>query len=412
MKYVNSLKYMNSFESAGDLSLVSQKRIRSLCADLGRINIGTSGIFLPSGQAAHATAVMLESVIKSAGYKVGRITSVGEFDSRAAVYLDGEQAPIDEYNKSVAELKSAILKYPEEKFYREEASFVLALLLCKMRGCEFLIFEGLSGIGYSFDAVCAPYDLVLVPSVHDGDAETAPICCEAIKRGVREVVSGNQKKKAYDDISSSCVTGGVRLTFTSKQSFRVESVSSRGLTFAYSDRSGYTLKSPSLVQRECAMLVIESALAIRRDGVKVPWTSISAGLAQAQGTGCFETVSVSPIVIMDSSMNSEESAMLVLSLDEVFGRAEVSSFYVCLPATARDALSSFDIKEIKGLITLGEMNSAQFDESGIETVAKESLNECAKETLSLIRQEKNVLCLGSVEFAYEMKNALAKLMIV
>ena len=69
MKYVNSMKYMNSFESAGDLSLVSQKRIRDLCSDLGRINVGTSGIFLPSGQASHATAVMLESVIKNAGYK-------------------------------------------------------------------------------------------------------------------------------------------------------------------------------------------------------------------------------------------------------------------------------------------------------------------------------------------------------
>lgn len=412
MKYVNSLKYMNSFESAGDLSLISQKRMRLLCADLGRINVGTSGIFLPSGQAAHASGVMLESVIKSAGYKVGRITSVGSFDSRAVVYLDGEMASIDEYNKSVAELKGVILKYPEEKFYREEASFVLALLLCKMHGCEFLIFEGASGIGYSFDAICAPYDLVLIPSVRDGDLETAPICCEAIKRGVREVVSGNQKKKIYDDISSACVTGGVRLTFTSKQSFKVESISSRGLTFTYSDRSGYALKSPSLVQRECAMLVIESALAIRRDGVKVPWTSISAGLAQAQGTGCFETVSVSPIVIMDSSKNAEESSMLVLTMDEVFGRKENSSFYACLPVNALCALSSFDVKEIEGLVTLGKMNSAQLDEGGVEALAMDSISECAEEILSLIRQGKNVLCLGSVEFASEMKSTLAKLMIV
>lgn len=412
MKYVNSMKYMNSFESAGDLSLVSQKRIRDLCSDLGRINVGTSGIFLPSGQASHATAVMLESVIKNAGYKVGRITSVGGFDSRAVVYLDGETAPIDEYNKSVAELKSAVLKYSEEKFYREEISFVLALLLCKMRGCEFVIFEGLSGIGYSFDAVCAPYDLVLVPNIYEGDTESSQIVCDAIRRGVREVVSGNQKRKIYDEISSACFTGGVRLTFTSKQSFRVESISSRGLTFSYSDRSGYTLKSPSLVQRECAMLVIESALAIRRDGVKLPWTSISAGLAAAQGTGCFETVSVSPVVIMDSSKNTDESAMLVLALDEVFGREGTSSFYVCLPAQNIEAVSSFDVKDVKGLITLGNIDTAEYEKSGMDVIFKDSVSDCSKEVLSLIKQGKNVLCLGSVEFADEMKSTLNKLMII
>ena len=403
---------MNSFESAGDLSLISQKRIRTLCTDLGRINVGTSGIFLPSGQAAHATAVMLEHVIKSAGYKVGRITSVGGFDSRAVVYLDCEVAPIEEYNRSVAELKSAVLKYPDETFFREEVSFVLGLLLCKMRGCEFLIFEGLSGEGYSFDAVSAPYDLVLVPSVTESDTESVSICCDAIKRGVREVVSGNQKKKIYDDISSACFTCGVRLTFTSKQTFRVESVSSRGLTFTYSDRSGYTLKSPSLVQRECSMLVIESALAIRRDGVKLPWASISAGLAQTQGTGCFETVSVSPIVIMDSAKSREESAMLVLSLDEVFSGESGASFFVCMPADALDALTSFDLKEIEGLVTLGECSTDGVINENAEHISKNSVTECAEEVYSLVKQRKNVICIGSIEFAQDMKNTLSKLMLI
>ena len=412
MKYINSLKYMNGFESAGDLSQISHKRMRALCNDLGRINVGTSGIFIPSGQAAHATAIMLENVIKSAGYKVGRITSVGGYDSRAVVYLDGEIPPIDEYNRSVAELKGAALKYPDEKIFRQEASFILALLLCKMRGCEFLIFEGLSGVGYSFDAICAPYDLVLVPSIYDSDNVTAPVCCEAIKRGVREVVSGNQKKNVYDDISTACVLGGVRLTFTSKQSFRVESVTSRGLTFTYSDRSGYALKSPSLVQRECAMLVIEAALAIRRDGVKVPWTSICTGLSQAQGAGCFETISVSPIVIMDSSKNADESAMLMLALDEVFGREKLSSFYVCLPREAASALSSFDIKEIEGLISLGDIGYSESCGKELSEIVCDSITECAREIQTLIRDGKNVICLGSCEFASEMKSTLARLMSV
>ena len=100
MKYVNSLKYMNSFERAESYSDLSIKRIRELCVSLGRINIGTSSIVIPRGASGHAAAVMLESVIKNAGYKVGRISSVGGYDSRAVVSLDGEIPEIEVYNRA------------------------------------------------------------------------------------------------------------------------------------------------------------------------------------------------------------------------------------------------------------------------------------------------------------------------
>ena len=406
MKYVNSLKYMNSFEAAGAISDVSQKRIRELCLSLGRINIGTSSVFLPAGASGHATAVMLESVIKSAGYKVGRITGVGDYDSRAVVYLDGSIPEIEEYNRAVAELKATVIKNSDENYFKEEISFTLALLLCKMHGCEYIIFEGTSGEDYSLDAVCAPYDLVVIPTVLDGDKRSTRIACDAIKRGSREVISGNQKKGVYDMISNACVTGGIRLNFTSKIGFEVEHMSSIKLSFSYGGRSGYTVKSPSVLQRDCAMLVIESALAIRRDGIKLPWASISSGLSTASGCACFEVVSASPVVIIDSAGNISETAALVSTMDEVFGRGTPGSLSVCIPADAFALLSALEGREIRNVIAVGEAENTKRD----NIFSCNSMGDAAKEIVSLMSGGGDAVCFGSVEFALELKQQILKQM--
>lgn len=404
MKYVNSLKYMNSFEAAESLSQTSQKRMRELCIALGRVNVGTSTVFLPSGAAGHATAIMLESVIKSAGYRVGRITSVGGYDSRAIVYLDGEIAEIEEYNRAVAELKSVVLATDGEIYLREEASFALALLLCKMYGCEYIIFEGTSGDGYSFDAICAPYDLVVIPTVLDTEEISTKISCDAIRRGAREVISGNQKKVVYDMISSACVTGGVRLSFASKIGFEVEAVSSIKLGFSYCGRGGYTVKSPSLLQRDCAMLVIESALAIRRDGIKLPWASISTGLATANGAYCFEVLSASPMVIVDSAKTVSEVALLFDTFDEVFGQEKTGEICVCIPAEVIGVFDTLGDRKPDLRVIVGELSDHLVDDCAV----CKNISEGAQEIVSLMKIGKDIVCFGSVSFALEIRTEIIK----
>ena len=302
MKYANSLKYINAFPKASSLADISQKRLLGLCSLLGRINVGARHIVVPEGAAGHATAVMLESVIKNSGYRVGRITRAADFDARSTLFLDGEIADIEDFNKCVAEVKSIVSANAGEQYFKEEIVLALSLLLCKLYGCEFIILEGMSGL----DSVLAPYDLVVVPTVYSGEADAGTrAACDAIKRGVREVVIGNQKSGVYSPVSDACMTAGVRLNVTAKPTFAVKEITARRVQFCSADRDGFVLKSPSYILRDCAMAVIESALALRRDGVKMPWSNISAGLESAQGTCCFDMLSVSPAIIVDSAKSKD-----------------------------------------------------------------------------------------------------------
>ena len=402
MKYVNSLKFMNSFPKAMAEG-ISISRTAELCSLLGKVNIGTNSIFIPGGASGHATAVMLESVIRAAGYKVGRISVAEGFDSRSIVYLDGVPAQIEDYNSAVAELKSATLKSPETQFCAEETSFALALLLCKLHASNYVILEGMTTSAYDLSSLCAPYDLVVAPPINGEQEEACRSVCEAIKRGVREVVSGNQKKQIYDKISNACVGAGARLTVTSKQSFKVESATGINLTFSYGDREGYSIKTPSMLQRECAMLVIDSALAIRRSGIKLPWASITSGLASATSTGCFEIFSASPLAIIDSSGTPDEIERLIATLDEIFTNDDPSEIAVCIPASAIELTESFGKRIITKYIVLSPEEQTNENYITCKTVKK-----CADEVFSLMRKGENVICFGSVGFALALRAELYK----
>lgn len=406
MKYSNSVKYMNSFKPAESVSDVSLKRLRDLCTSLGRVNIGTSYICIPSGAAGYALSVMLESVFKSAGYNVGRITATGDFESRSTVFVNGAVPQIDDYNKCVAELKSVVQKNPDDTYCREEVTFALSLLICKLCACDYVILEGLSNEHGSIDSICAPYDLVIIPTVYDSSATDRQIkvLCDMIRRGAREVVSGNQRSSVYSLISNACLTTGARLNITAKPSFEPIEVSSRRISFSYADRAGYSMRGPSYIQRDCAMTVIESALAIRRDGIKMTWASIASGISTAGDTLCFDTVSVSPLILVDSATCADEAELTLTALNEIFGHCRAS---VCIPVDAIGLLTVFSEIDVSNVIIVGD---GDVSDTEIPNIPCKDTRDAAKEILKSARDGSNVICLGSVKLAMSLRAELLRLM--
>ena len=413
MKYANSLKYMNSFECAPNIAEISAKRAGELCARLGRINLGTPTICLPDDSAGHACAIMLESVMICSGHRVGRITSVHGYDSRASIIINGEAAPIEDFNKAVTELKSAVAKDVETTYYKEEVTFVLGLLLCKILSCEYIMLEGLSGEGFSLDALCAPYDLIVMPTVYEceGGTDKVKVLCDAIRRGTREVVSGNQKSEIYNRISNACVLNGNRLYIPLKAQFEVTECSSRHLSFSYGGRDGYCLNSPSYILRDCAMTVIECALALRRRGVKMPWSGIAQGLSAQMNTGCFDIMSVSPLVVLDTAGCIEEIELLVRTGADIFGSEHINNFSACIPEEMIPFLKAFDGRNIKKLCILSRDGKVDTDKiNAQEITVLTEMKDMAAALDRLAKDFEDTVCFGGVRFIYDLKAEVMKIL--
>lgn len=406
MKYANSLKIMNSFAYTLQESEISQKRTRELCERLGRVHLGMRVICLPAGSAGYACALMLEAVIKDAGHRVGRLTSAWNFDARASIFVDSEIVDIESFVKAASELKSATQKLGEQ-YYLQEATFALGLLLFRMHDCEYVILQGMSDSEFSLDCLCAPYELIVMPTVYDeseqGMARLRTLC-DGVRRGTREVVSGNQKSEIYNQISNSCAMSGVRLYIPVKAQFEVTEVTPRKVIFQYGGREGYSLRSPSIVLRNAAMTVIESALALRRGGVKMPWSSILSGLASVSGIGGFELISMAPHIVSDFASNGQETELLLNTVDELGGNEK--PLILCVggeDADIESLLSVFSDRQVDRILLVG--GNAELDE---RAVRYDSIEAAASAILEHGDEERMTLCLGGVKFASDIRSEIVK----
>jgi folylpolyglutamate synthase/dihydropteroate synthase len=354
----------------------------------------------------------LESVIKSAGYHVGRITALADFDPRESVLVDGVQASVPDFVKAANEIKRAAA-HCETEPCREEAVFALGLLLCRLRDCDFVILQGTSGEQYSLDAVCAPYDLIVLPTVYRAEnaQEQVKPLCEAVRRGTREVVSGNQKSEVYNVISNACAMVGVRLYIPMKAQLSVARIAPRKLEFGYGDREGYAVKSPSYVIRDAAITVIESALALRRGGVKMPWSSISDGLAAAGCCGCFDLISVSPVIISDTAANREEVELLLKTAEETLGDGDSVSVCLLLDRDERldDLLAPFERSRLRRVIAVSSSEPADADPSVIYCDDVRRAAELIMEGMSG-EGDGRVFCFGGVRFAETIKKEIVSIL--
>ena len=409
MKYVNSLKIMNGFEPAESPSQISQKRVREICETVGRVHLGSRYICLPEGGAGNACACLLESVIKSAGYRVGRITALADFDPRESVLVDGAPVSVPDFVKAVNEIKRAGARC-ETAPCREEAVFALGLLLCRLQDCDFVILQGTSCEQYSLDAVCAPYDLIVLPTVYsvENAQELVKPLCEAVRRGTREVVSGNQKSEVYNAISNACAMVGVRLYIPVKAQLSVTHVATRKLEFGYGDREGYVVKSPSYVMRDAAITVIESALALRRGGIKMPWNSIAEGLASAGCCGCFDLISASPVIISDTAANREEAELLLKTAEETLG--ESGRVSLCLSLERGEKLSDLVAPfEKAGLGRVIAVSSEEIDDPSV--IYCGDVRRAAEVIVEgMGGEDGRVLCFGGVRFAEEIKKEIVSIL--
>ena len=402
MKYVNSLKYIDGFRLASEGDGVSVKRIAELCSSLGQINRGVRFIHVPEGVAGHGCALLLEGIIKSAGYKIGRICSTRRLDSRSCVFVGGEIPSIEDYNKCVAEIKSKVNKNYESEYCKEEIVFVLSLLLCRLGGCEFIILEGTD----RFDRVCAPYELAVIPTVYDTERAPEKISrlCDAVRSGTREVVSGNQRSDIYNYISNVCAPSGQRLFIPAKAQFEIVEQSSRRVVFNYNGRDGFCLKTPSLIMRDCAMTAIEAVMAIRREGIRIPVSAIISGIESAEGCGSFEVISYTPTIIADNAEEPDEICLTYKTFCEIFG--EDKKFSVCIPAESGEEieklLSSIPDEKIDKILVCG--HNYDLNEYHSKTV---SVCRTHKDAAKIILADKNFdsnwICFGA-ELSQKIKS--------
>ncbi len=332
MRYANSLKYVDGFDRAGEKIDFSPSRLSYLCSELGKISLGTKFIHFGGNRAGHGLALTTEAIIKSAGYRVGRISTAYRYDPRRSIYINGKIPSIDDFNKAVAAMRKAAGKCDAGKFSREEVVISLALLICKFEGCEFILLECSreDPVPDPFSSL-APYDIAVIPQICEGESSLsrAEEFCRVMKLGVREVISATQRPDVYSYIENSCFRAGLRLTIPVRAQLECKNSTFRSVEFVYKGKE-YTLKSASPILRDCAATAVEISQAIRRDGVKIAGTAIAEGIASLKGIGFFDVISSCPLIVADICESVEDAEAFFCALSPIMEKTASENLLLCI----------------------------------------------------------------------------------
>ncbi len=303
MNYVNSLKYLQSFERGIGGDGVSMQRLNELCISLGKINYGINFANISGTTSGHVTSLMLDRAIGLAGYTIGHICENYDREGFQCVKINGMQPSNLMVASAVTEISRIIGKNQPPYYKLEEVEFALSLLICRICGCDFVIMEMIPEYHTCFDYVCRPATVTVIPSVYgnDGGLEEIAIGCDAIKKGTHEAVCGVLTPESHNALVSVCVNSGIRLSSAIGGSIEIVSRLPRKTVFNYKNYKELTVRNASQLLVDSAVTSIEVLSRIKHIGINVKIETMREAMEKVGDVDCFELISAYPNIVIHTA---------------------------------------------------------------------------------------------------------------
>ena len=286
-------------------------RVKTLCHALGDPQDSLKFIHVAGTNGKGSFCAMLDSILRSEGYKVGLFTSpyIMEFGERMRV--DGENIPEGELCALVERVKP-IADAMEDKPTEFELITALAFLYFAEQKCDYVVLEcGLGGRLDATNVIKTPILSVITGIALDhtailGDthekiaAEKAGI----IRSGVPTLWCGSHEG-AEKVIREKAAEVGSRFVKIDRSTMDVKSMTLDGTKFDFVDHSDMRIPLLGAYQPLNAANVLTAVDLLRELGVEINEESVKAGLDGVVWHARFEIINKEPLVIADGGHNPE-----------------------------------------------------------------------------------------------------------
>ncbi len=292
----------------------------------------------------------LFSVLKEAGYKVGRYISPTLFSYRERIQVGDAYISREDFAQCAGRAAAAVdeLRAQGKKLPTVfEVETAISFLYFRKTACDLVLLE--VGMGGRLDAtnIIRTPVLTVITSVSMDHmeflgntlAEIAWNKAGILKPGV-PVVSARQRPEAEAVIRREAAAKGCPCTFVRPQ----EITDSSGFDFTYKEGTddtdgfcGYQSFSygsfgrvqiglAGLHQQENAALALECIGQLRASGYEIPDAAVREGLRRTVWKGRFSVIHRAPLVVIDGAHNPDAAAVLRRSLEEYF--PDRKKFYI------------------------------------------------------------------------------------
>ena len=326
MKYQEAVAYIESLSKYGIKP--GLETITELCRRLGNPQEALEFVHIAGSNGKGSTLAFVASVLKCAGYKVGRYISPTIFEYRERIQT-GDR-PITQ--KRLCELTEQLKKVCEDMvadgFHHPtpfEFETAMAFLYFKEKAVDMVLLEtGMGGRGDATNLITTTRVAVLA-SISMDHMQYLGNTLEKIakeKAGIIKpgclVVSQQQESAAAEVIRRECEEKGVKLTFVDERLLRKVRYAVSGQTFSYGSYKDVRVQLLGTYQTENAMLALEVVEALKKSGMEIADDAVYAGMKDAGWPGRFQIIGKKPYFVVDGAHNEDAAKKLAKSIDFYF----------------------------------------------------------------------------------------------
>lgn len=336
-------------------SVLGLDNMRALMEELGNPQDDINIIHIAGTNGKGSVGAYLASILKEAGFKVGRYCSPAVFSPLECWQYDGRNITEEEYAYHLSQVKKAcdivITKGIQPKVFEVETA--MAFVYFKAMQVDFLLLEtGLGGETDATNIIKHPFacifttisrdhmqflgeSLTEIAEVKAGIIKKGALVCSAVQEPEVETVL-NQK---YAEINCSAGANNKDLGSENKicyvQSERLNFISQKSgeMKFSYKERE-YTTRIAGLYQMRNIALVIEIARKIflklpEMSGIQTSYSDvilisetqdriIEYGIKNTSWSGRFEVIDENPLFIIDGAHNEDAVKQLAATVENCF----------------------------------------------------------------------------------------------
>lgn len=322
MSYHEALLFLKeSTDRAWKLGL---ERLQALLAAMDHPEENLKYIHIAGTNGKGSTAIMLSSILTAAGFKVGLFTSPYLEKVNEQIRINGEIISNEAFAKTCKKVKDVMYHMPECDWPTEfERLTAVAITYFNQEQCDMVILEtGLGGLGDATNviptcevAVFTNIGLDHMDYLGSNVTAIATVKAGIIKEGCK-VVSYEQSNEVMEVLQEACNKANTDLTVAQFASIASQEEYLSMQKFSYKEVEDISLPLIGEHQRKNAAVVIETVLALRNLGYKIPNESVKRGLFQVTWPARLEILAKKPLVILDGGHNTQCIQELTKVLDK------------------------------------------------------------------------------------------------
>ncbi|MBR3824545.1 MAG: bifunctional folylpolyglutamate synthase/dihydrofolate synthase [Lachnospiraceae bacterium] len=426
MKYTEAVEYMESLSSYGIVPGLGN--IRNLCEKLKNPQKDLKFVHIAGTNGKGSVLAYVSTILKAAGYKVGRYVSPTIFEYRERIQVNNRsitKKALGEYVERMKEICGELVAEGKPHPTPFEVETAMAFLFFKEQGCDIVVMEtGMGGRQDATNIIENTLIAVLVSVSMDhmqflGKDVTAIAAEKAgiIKPGY-QVVTALQEPEVMQVIEKQAEEYQVPVTVATKKSVCKIRYGLEKQRFDYGSWKNLEISLAGKHQIGNAVLAIEVVQALQQKGYEITEKALRAGLKETQWPGRFTLLAKKPYFVVDGAHNEDASKKLAESIEFYFTNKRIIYIMGILRDKEYEKIIDLTHGYADQILTVATPNQARTLSSyelatevakvHQNVTAVDSLEEAVEIAYLLAGKEDVIIAFGSLSFTGKLMNILEK----